>query len=405
MPISELTMAPRPVLTIVFHAVVAAITFVIVCCVIAIIANTTVTPSPPTGWSSLDYETLKPSRKALSDYLTTNNIDDKTPMVDFRVATANFGGIFTENIRLLSPWIGTASPAAAILQVEAGARAFVIDIWPDPADRTKPITCCMVDTTEWTVQNWWRNNGLDKGVGRYSNWQHITRNRIPAGDVINAATNAAFNSPNSKQNGDPFFLILKLHGAMTTDYLNSLGDTVKAAIGEHSMSPEWNRTLNQKSLCTAPVSEFMTKCFVIVIPDIQPGYNILPSTNTYASFIQQFLKTNMGEVTNALEQQPNTILFDPGSISTITAVTQPNCTAGGPLVSLPQNGFTVIQPTTGGQSTDNSDLFNGTSMTTLLQTGAQFIAVNYFSADNSDGVLATHFDPANFGVYSFKKGT
>jgi hypothetical protein len=394
----------RPWMYIVFQALLASIVFLIVILVITVLANTLSTPVPPKGWASLDYEAIQNGRKSLADYLVANNLDDKTPMNQFSVATAGFGGIYTENIGLMNPWIGTASPDAARVQVEAGARAIVLDIWPDPANLSLPVVCSMTDTTQWAAQNWWVNNGLNAGVGRYSNWRHLTRNRIPAADVINSALHAAFDGPTSKQNADPFFLILKLHGAMTIDFLNTLGDTVKAAIGEHSMSPEWNRTLNQKQLCTAPVREFMSKCFVMVVPDIQTGYNSLPKVNTYAGFIQPFLGTRLGEITNALEQQPNTIFFEPGSLSTISAINQPNCTVGGPQLSLAQAGLTVVQPTIGGQSTDNSDLFSNTNLQQMLQSGAQFIAVNYFSPNSGDGIMSDYLNPANFGIYSFKKG-
>ncbi len=394
----------QPLATMAFQFLLAFIVFIIAMCVIALISNTRSAPVPPKGWATLDYEAAQAGRKSLTDYLSANKLDDKTPMNQFHVATAGFGGIFTEDIRLLSPWIGTVSPDAARLQVEAGARAMVLDIWPDPANSDLPVVCSMLDTSEWAYQNWWRNNGLDKGVGRYSNWQHMTRNRAPAADIIKAATNAAFNGPTSKQNSDPFFLILKLHGAMTLDYLNTLGDIVKGAIGEHSMSPEWNRALNQKQLCAAPVNEFMSKCFVVVIPDIQPGYNSLPNVNTYAAFIQPFLASRLGEVTNALEQQPNTIFFEPGSLATISTINQPNCLLGGPQLSIAQAGLTVIQPTTGGQSTDNSKLYSNTTLQQMLQSGAQFIAVNYFSANGGDGIMVDYMEPANFGTYSFKKG-
>ena len=394
----------NPVIVLGFQFLLAFLVIIIIGCVIAILSNTTIAPVPSKGWASTDYEAIQNGRKSLSDYISANNVDDKTPMNQFHVATASFGGIFTEDIKLLNPWIGSASPDAARLQVEAGARAIVLDIWPDPANNTLPVVCCMTDTTEWGAQSWWTGRGLDKGVGRYSNWRHLTRNRMPAADIINAALNAAFDGSTSKQNTDPFFLILKLHGAMTNDFLNTLGDIVKAAIGEHSMSPEWNRTLNQKQLCTAPVREFMSKCFVMVIPDIQPGYNSLPNINTYAAFIQPFLASRLGEVTNALEQQPNTIFFEPGSLSTISTINQPNCTLGGPQLSLAQAGLTIIQPTTGGQSTDNSVLFANTNLQQMVQSGAQFIAVNYFSPNSGDGIITDYLNPANFGIYSFKKG-
>ena len=390
---------------ILFHAAIAALVVVVLSVVSSLLTNTLAAPTPPKGWGTIDYETSQISRDTLLNYMAANNLDvNKVPMNQFHVATANFGGIFTENIGNLSPWIGSVSADAARLQVEAGARSMVLDIWPDPADRQTPVVTSMIDTQGWAMQNLWLQWGLNKGVGRYSNWQHLTRNKAPVGEILNAALTAAFSSSPGPQNTDPFFLILKLHGAMTMDYLNHLGNIVGSAIGGNAMGAEWNKCTNQKSICSAPVIQFISKVFVIVVPDIQPGYNSLPNINTYSAFTTQFLTTSLGEITNALEQIPNTISFEPSGITAISATSQPNCTLGGPQQSLAQTGFCLVQPSIGGQTTDNSALFSGqNSYTTCLQSGAQFVAVNMFSPNSSDGPLGTFFDPAYFGKFSFRK--
>jgi len=357
----------------------------------------------------MDYDAAKGSRDSLVNYMAAQNLDVKsTPMNQFSVATANFGGIFTEDIGTLNPWIGSVSGEAARLQVEAGARAMVLDIWPDPADRQTPIVASMLDTQEWSMQNTWMSWGLNNKVGRYSNWQHLTRNTKPVGEIIKPTLTAAFSASPGQQNADPFFLILKLHGAMTIDYLNRLGDIVRDAIGGNAMGAEWNKCVNQKSICTAPVVQFLSKVFVIVIPDIdtQPGgYESLPKINSYAGFVPVFLTTRLGEITNALEQTPHTICFEPSGVSAVSVASQGNCSnPTGPQQSLAQTGFCVIQPSTGGQTTDNSVLFSGqNTYTACLQSGAQFVAVNLFSHNANDGPLDTFFDPAYFGKYSFRK--
>jgi hypothetical protein len=148
--------------------------------------------------------------------------------------------------------------------------------------------------------------------------------------------------------------------------------------------------------------------FVIVIPDIQPSYNSLPGINTYAAFTTAFLTTTMGEITNALEQNPNTISFEPSGISAISTASQPACGSGtsavaAPPQSLAQVGFCLVQPTTGGNTTDNSDLFSQNSYTTCLQSGAQFVALNLFSHNSGDAPLHIFFEADHFGKYSFRK--
>lgn len=393
---------PNQSFVMIFHITLSVLVIIVLSMLGSLLSSTLVTPSPPIGWSNIDYDANQNTRDSLINYMAANNLPiDSTPMNQFAVATANWGGIFTEEIGLLKPWIGTVSPEAARLQVEAGARAITLDIWPDPADRQKPVVIGMLDTQAWSMQNTWMKWGLDKGVGRYSNWQQLTRNKVPVGEILKTTLTTAFNG---FQSTDPFFLILKLHGAMTVDYLNTLGNTVHAAIAGNAMGTEWNKCMNQAAICTTPVSSFISKVFVIVIPDIQPGYNLLPNINTYAAFTPVFLTTRLGEITNALEQIPNTIFFEPSGMSTISAATQPPCGTSTSNASLAQAGFCVIQPSIGGQTTDNSVLYSGqNTYTACIQSGAQFVAVNYFSKNSSDGPLTTVFDPKYFGKYSFRK--
>jgi len=391
---------------IAFHATLAILVIVVLSVLGTLLGNTLQKPTDPKGWGSIDYDANQRNRDSLTSYMAANNLPvDSTPMNQFSVATANFGGIFTEPISLLEPWIGSVSGDAARLQVEAGARSLILNIWPDPADRQTPVVTAMLDTQEWSMQNTWMKWGLDKGVGRYSNWQHLTRNKKPVGEIIKPALTAAFSASPGPQNTDPFFLILKLHGAMTKDYLNHLGHIVQEAIGGNAMGAEWNKCMNQKSICTATVNQFISKVFLIVIPDIQPGYNSLPNINTYSGFTTAFLNTRLGEITNALEQNPNTISFEPSGISAVSAPGQANCSnPTGPQQSLAQTGFCLVQPSIGGQTTDNSVLFSGqNSYTACLQSGAQFVAINLFSPNATDGPLSTFFDPKYFGTFSFRK--
>jgi len=179
---------------------------------------------------------------------------------------------------------------------------------------------------------------------------------------------------------------------------------VQAAIGPRRMGTQYDQAKNQKNLCSAPVTDFMGRVFTIVIPDIETNYNQLPGINTYAKFVPALLTTKLGEVTNAIEQTQNTMLFDPANIAAITQATQPNCNANNAtLMTLAEAGFCLVQPTIGGQSTNNEQLYAGTNSgyTACIQTGAQFVAVNYFSPKKTDAVLTSLFTPAVFGKYSF----
>ena len=398
------TWSTNPLFVNLFHMSIGVCALIVIICICVLLANTTTKPAPLKGTATppRDYDALKGSRLPITDL---SGFDPTTPMNKFQVATANFGGIYTEDPTLMNPWNGSTNPEAARLQVEAGARAIILDIWPDPADTSKPVVCSMMDLTQNTVQNSWLTGGLNKGVSRYSNWNTVTRNKAAAGEVIHAAVSAAFNSSPGPQNDDPFFLILKLHGAMTTEYLNHLGSIVNSQLQEKgkAMNPAYSRCKNQSKICTAPFNDFKACACVIVIPDINPGYNSLPSINTYSGFTTAFLETKLGEATNYLEQNPNTVFFEPSGISTISLANQPNCTTiGGPAQSLAQTGFCVVQPSIGSNTTDNDSLFT-TSYTNCLQSGAQFVAVNLFSAKSNDRTLDSFFDPKFFGTHSFRK--
>jgi hypothetical protein len=143
---------------------------------------------------------------------------------------------------------------------------------------------------------------------------------------------------------------------------------------------------------------------LIVIPDIDPNYNILPSVNTYAAFSTLFLSTRLGEITNALEQLPKTMFFEPSDNTTVSAASQPACgSTPGTQQSLAQTGMCIIQPSIGGTTTSNSDFYSTDSYDKCLQSGAQFVALNFFPPKSNDGPLTSFFQPSYFGTYSFRK--
>ena len=388
-----------------FQITIAALVLVMVIVMIVMLNRVVSPPTPPIGSSVVpDYNASALSRKPLgpssnpASLMALKTIADTTPMLNFQIATANFGGVFTTN-RFMDPWIGEVNATAATLQIEAGARAMTLDIWPDPADSSKPVVVCMMDMVNYGIQANWTGSwgGLGRGVGRYSNWNAVTRNKLPVGEVVSAITKAAFTG---LQSGDPFFLIFKLHGAMTKDYLNTLGSIVGPLLSGTAMSSAYNKCNNQAAAAAAPVSDFMGKCCVIVVPDFQTAFQALPGVVDTQTFNTQFLATKMGELTNFLEMNPNPIFFDPLSVAALQQRSITTSTAK--TVTPPQAGFCLLQPPIGGPSTDNATLFSTNSFPTCMNTKAQFVAVNLFDQADSDPTLTSFFDPGQyFGTYSF----
>ena len=403
--------------SIIVHFLIAFMLLVIIVCVSTLLNNTRVTPTPPKGY--LDYNALQMNRRPFADMIITTNAQtnnpapkmypDSTPMSLFQVATANFGGIFTETNSWLNPWLGSVSTDAVTLQVEAGARAVIFDVWPDPANPGSPIVASMVDVQQWYYQRQWASAGnMDKGVGRYSNWNLLTRNTAPLSDMLLAANNAAFGTQGgsvSNQNSDPFFVILNLHGAMTAAYLNLIGTTINSAFKGHQMGSEWTLSANNTTLFqTATVSQFKSQAFVIAVPDIQPGYYSLPGINTLDGFINTILPTastlspyqqfldNVNLIQTTLSPK---IMFSPDENSTVSQLMQSSST---------QKPLAIIQPSIGAQVTDNDPLFGLSSVaySDCLNTKAQFVGINLFTSNSNDSAMTTYMDTANFGTYSFK---
>lgn len=349
-----------------------------------------------------------PRTGTLDDYLQARNTSaSNVKMKDLQVATATLGGIFTESLSATNPFLGTVIPDAVELQIRAGARAIVFDIWPDPADPSVPTIAAMkedaADGPSWLFGKpaWWlAHGGLDKGTGKYSNWKLISRNKVRAGSILKSTVDTAF----TVQAADPFFIILCLHGAMTTDYLNTLAEDLRVALNGRGMSATARPGL-LNPLCNATADQFKEKVCVIVCPDLQSGFQSLPNVNTYQQFATALATTNLINYTNILQTQPNTLLYSPDNLNALTQDTTQPCDASsgaaGILVPPPQAGFCVVQPSIGTSSSNDQFYNNGSLFATALKTGAQFVAVNLFSTNESGTTLETFFSPSNFGTYSF----
>jgi hypothetical protein len=385
----------------IFMLVLAILVLLVIIGTIRTLIATTSTPSASTGWNGMNYAGGVASRIPM---VNIPGFNTATQMTNFTVATAAFGGIFTEPTSSyfgvnVNPWLGNVSTEAAKLQVDAGARAIVFDIWPNPSDPTQPVVCAMADTTAWGIQNWWVNTGkLNAGMtGTYSNWQLLTRNVVNAMEMLQAAVEEAF-AGNNPQKADPFFLILRLHGAMNTDYLNTVGAAVQNAVGGYAMGPEYvNMTYNQ--YCQTPFSEFISsdsqsgKVFVMVSPEL--------TTPLVSKFLTAYNASTLKQNTNLLDMNPQQLTFNPGTANMIPKTMVASCATNGQQIQLNEASYTLVMPSTGGKSTVNDDLYAIADYQSCLQTGAQFVGLNLFSPSSSDGPLNTFFQDDLFGKQSF----
>jgi hypothetical protein len=390
----------------IIHGVISAVVLLLVACMIVVLVNVTVTPALP-GWFQT-YDANQAQRRSLDTYLSSiGKTPDNVMITDLQVATANYGGIFTESkqpmIPEMTPWHGRVSGDAVRLQVEAGARAIIFDIWPNPADFTQPIVASMIDQdVTGTTLAWWKGAGLTENVSRYSNWRRLTRNVEPAAPLIKTAVTTAFNG--GPQSHDPFFLILNLHGRLPPSYLDSFGLALIDAIQGKQLSSgnmvSATKTAAQ-NLCSVPFSSIKDKVFVIVNPDVPEGM-------TREAFNAVFYASKLAEATNLLTTTERPTVFKLTELSTIKSAKNPDCTGSMAVpATLPQISLCCIQPSIGERFTDNDSQFKKTSFSDCMGTGAQFVGVNLFGGDSTgtDKLLQNWLDKSQFGLYSFKTRT
>jgi hypothetical protein len=361
-----------------------------------------------------DYDAIKGNRRSLRNYLsdTSGSLTPETVKIkDLQVSTANYGGIFTDvkgNIAL-TPWHGTVSSEAARCQVEAGARAIVFDIWPDPSNMTQPIIACMTDTSETHFlrkgENWWAANGLPATHGTdstYSSWKCLTRNKGNAAEILKVAVDTAFTGV---QREDPFFLILNLHGILSPTYLKNLAKAIENAVSGRQLRVSGNQS---STMCETLVSVLLNKVMVIVTPDI-------PTGSDQESINRVLMASDMKNFINVLPTPEAEIVFRPSNIGMITTKKYSDCAVPTTKTSLSSTSLCCIQPSIGFVYTDNDNGFKPSTYSRCMATGAQFVAVNVFgSAPNKytgsalgniggdpDSVLSGPWK-ADFGKYSFK---
>ena len=345
-----------------------------------------------------NYNSNKGFRKSLLTYLSSIKQDPtKINITQLQVATANYGGILMEPkspwvTGYLTPYHGTVSKDAVRLQIDAGARAIIFDIWPDPSNLANPIVGAMIDNDGYGrgVYSMWKNSlGLKGGVSRYSNWAKLTRNVGAVGEII---TEVVYNAFSGTQSEDPFFIILNLHGLLTKTYLNTLGGILNTSLGGKKFPTTITADNLHSNLCSITVDKMKERVFVIVNPDIPDG-------SDRTTFNSMFLKTSMKEVTNLLTTAEKGTVFRPAELGSITNVSYTDCNLSTLKVSLPKISLVTVQPSTGETTVHNNDQYGIKGFTSVMSAGVQFAGINIFSMEKGDKTLEEW--KTIFKTYSF----
>jgi hypothetical protein len=363
-------------------------------------------------WSTLNVNIYPPSTMPLITATQRIAFPDLTNnptalMLNYKVATANYGGIFTE--QRSSNYIGTVSPDAVHSQITAGARAILFDVWPNPSDLSNPIVAAMEDNNSTMALRWWKDNGLggpNSGMGDFSNWKIITRNSVDLQTMLSTIPAAAFNNAeNPGQNGDPFFVILNLHGAMSVPYLNTVGKIMKKSFAGRQMPVEYSKSGGTTILATAPISAFGGLIFVIANIVVDQGFQALPGLSKLQDvndkafdpvsgaidFAEAVNLISGGLTSNAGPKVPS--VYTPANAAAIES------TKVG-TVPLTKSIFCAVQPSIGTSATDNDTLFKDVSFQSCYATGAHFVGVNLFDKGDSSDPSTVQSNQATSGTLS-----
>jgi len=287
------------------------------------------------------------SRVGLADYVKTlkaNGVpDDHLVLTNFYVSTANATGLF------LPAADGIASSEAARLAVQAGARAFVFDLWPDltPGAEFGP-----------SIQ------AIESG----SNWRRISMNALSFASVLKPLVQEALQTPVRPYASDPLFLYLRFRGKPRQSTYTITANTLRALIEPYRLANNYNNRRAQGDIFSTPIDELAQK--VIIFSNVTAEGNIL------SDYI------NVGPRDGVRLEQP------PGEFRGYNADTVK------PVVRAIKQNLTWIAPL----SEDEAATANSVNVAENQKIGVHFCAMNLWNRNDAlNGTLA----PTMFGTQSF----
>jgi hypothetical protein len=139
-----------------------------------------------------------------------------------------------------------ASAEAARAAVLAGARGFVLDIWPDltPGANFGPIV---------------------QVVEAGSAWRRISMNSLPLSSVLQAIVQEGFATPLRPGADDPLFLYLRFRGHPRTATFEATAKVLSATLEQYRLDTSYNNCRAQDRLYTLPITNFFKK--VVIFSD------------------------------------------------------------------------------------------------------------------------------------------
>ena len=287
------------------------------------------------------------SRVGLADYVKTlkaNGVpDDHLVLTNFYVSTVNATGLFLPAVD------GVVSSEAARLAVQAGARAFVFDLWPDltPGAEFGP-----------SIQ------AIESG----SNWRRISMNALSFASVLKPLVQEALQTPVRPYASDPLFLYLRFRGKPRQSTYTITANTLRALIEPYRLANNYNNRRAQGDIFSTPVDELAQK--VVIFSNVTAEGNIL------SDYI------NVGPRDGVRLEQP------PGEFRGYNADTVK------PVIRTLKQNLTWIAPL----SEDEAAAANSINVPENQKIGVHFCAMNLW---NQNDALKGTRTPAMFGTQSF----
>ena len=198
------------------------------------------------------YDIANPSRVGLKAYLSDlkrQGIPDAhLCLTNFFVSTVNATGVFfpAEN--------GVVSPMAARAAVLGGARAFVLDIWPDLSPNAQFAPSVQI---------------IESG----SLWRRISLNLLPFVSILKALIQEAFEIDARPGSSDPVFLYLRFRGKPRASTYTGVANALRSVMEQYRLDSSYNTCRGQDRLFTAPMTSFFKK--VVIMSNTRAPGNVL----------------------------------------------------------------------------------------------------------------------------------
>lgn len=193
------------------------------------------------------YSTLEPNRKSLTDYLKSLQAPKSHRILaNFQFSTVNGAGLFFPGTD------GIFSVDAVRTAVSAGARAFVLDVWPDLGPRAEFAPILQV-------------------ISGDSTWQRLSMNTLSFATALNTLVQAVY--ANTLTGGaravgfdqDVVVLYLRLQGTPRKQTFDGIARALRANIEPYRLDVSFNACAGQTDnnrLFITPIEEFRGKVIV-----------------------------------------------------------------------------------------------------------------------------------------------